>query len=170
MKLFATKVSPIATEVVRTLVSSGAIEVPAPREAERDVEAVLQQYLQAEREVTERARTVLDRAGQGNQDYGRVMRLAADEKGIKVGDEMLDYLLDQLVEMFQYSQNIEEIFVEDVELRRQMAPVFRRHISADSTLDAEVRAQMKHVKEGTRDWDIEYARQVEIAKRKKGLS
>jgi hypothetical protein len=29
---------------------------------------------------------------------------------------------------------------------------------------------MKHMTEGTRDWDIEYARQMEIAKRKRGLA
>jgi hypothetical protein len=39
----------------------------------------------------------------------------------------------------------------------------------DDKLDAEVRAQIRHVKEGTRDWDIEYSRQAEIIKRKRGL-
>ena len=51
-----------------------------------------------------------------------------------------------------------------------MAPIFKRHMGQDDALDAEVRAQLRHVKEGTSDWDVEYGRMVEIVKRKKGLS
>jgi hypothetical protein len=64
---------------------------------------------------------------------------------------------------------VEEIFCEDVELRRKMAPVFKRFMAADADLEAEVRAQLKHVREGTHTWDIEYARVMEATKRKKGL-
>ena len=71
--------------------------------------------------------------------------------------------------MLMHSNNVEEVFVEDVELRRKMAPAFKKHMAADSSLDAEVRAQIKHVREGTRDWEIEYARVLEQVKRKKGL-
>jgi len=170
MKLFATKVQPISTEVVRTLVASGDIETEAPREVERDVTSVLENYLQMEREVNERAKDVMERTGRGQSDYNRMRAMVADEKGIKIGDETLDYLLDQVVEIFHHSANVEEIYCEDVELRRKMAPVFKRHMQADSALDAEVRAQMKNLREGSRDWDIEYQRQMEIAKRKKGLA
>ena len=93
----------------------------------------------------------------------------ADSKGIKVGDETLDYLLDQVVEMFGHSRNVDEIYAQDVELRRKMGPIFKKHMGEDDKLDAEVRAQIRHVKEGTRDWDIEYSRQAEIIKRKRGL-
>ena len=34
---------------------------------------------------------------------------------------------------------------------------------------AEVRAQLRHVREGTRDWEIEYAKVLEQVKRRKGL-
>lgn len=169
MKLFAAKVAPIATEVVRALLSTQGIESEAPREVEKDIEAVLNQYLAVEREVTERAKDLLERTGKGQHEYTRLRTLVATEKGIKVGEDTLDYLLDQVVEMFQHSGNVDEIYAEDVELRRRMAPIFKKHMQADALLDAEVRAQMKHVKEGARDWDVEYARQLEIAKRKKGL-
>jgi hypothetical protein len=98
-----------------------------------------------------------------------VRSLVADEKGIKVGDEALDYLLDQVVEMLMHSNNVDEVFVEDIVLRRTMAPVFKKHMAVDSTLDADVRAQLKHVREGTRDWEIEYAKVLEQVKRRKGL-
>ena len=82
---------------------------------------------------------------------------------------MLDYLLDQVVEMLMHSGNVDEVFVEDVDLRRRMAPSFKKHMAADDGLDAEVRAQLRHLREGTRDWEIEYARVLEQVKRRKGL-
>lgn len=170
MRLFPARVVPIATEVVRVLLAGGDIEAEKPREVELDVESVLKSYLSTEKEVNEKARELLDRSGRGTSDFSRVRAQMADAKGIKVGDEALDYLLDQVVEMFEHSANVDEIFVENVELRRKMAPIFKRHMGQDDELDAEVRAQLRHVKEGTRDWDVEYGRMIEIVKRKKGLS
>jgi hypothetical protein len=169
MRLYSGKVPAIATEVVRALLAAKAIEAASPREVEADVAAVLNQYLNDEREVNERAKDVIERTGKSNSEYQRVRALVADEKGIKVGDEAIDYLLDQVVEMFMHSQNVEEVFVEDVDLRRAMAPSFKKHMAVDSTLDAEVRAQIRHVREGTREWEVEYARVLDQVKRRKGL-
>jgi hypothetical protein len=169
MRLFSGKIPAIATEAVRALLASKDIETESPKEVEADIASVLTQYLADEREVNERAKDVLERTGKPQSEYQRVRALVADEKGIKVGDETLDYLLDQVVEMLMHSNNVEEVFVEDVELRRKMAPAFKKHMAADASLDAEVRAQIKHVREGTRDWEIEYARVLEQVKRKKGL-
>src|SRR6516165_1279055 len=154
MRLYSGKVSPIATEVVRALLAAKDIEAETPKEVEADIAAVLNQYLSDEREVNERAKDVLERTGKPQTEFQRVRSLVADEKGIKVGDETLDYLLDQVVEMLMHSANVDEVYVEDVELRRRMAPVFKKHMAVDSSLDADVRAQLKHVREGTRDWEI----------------
>jgi hypothetical protein len=169
MRLFAGKIPAIATEVVRTLVAAKDVEAERPKEVEGDVAAVLNQYLADEREVNERAKDILERTGKPQADYQRVRALVAEERGIKVGDEMLDYLLDQVVEMLMHSGNVDEVFVEDVDLRRRMAPAFKKHMAADDSLDAEVRAQLRHLREGTRDWEIEYARVLEQVKRRKGL-
>jgi hypothetical protein len=169
MRLYSGKVSAIATEVVRALLASNDIEAERPKEVEADIAAVLNQYLSDEREVNERAKDVLERTGKGQTDFQRVRALVAEEKRIKVGDDSLDYLLDQVVEMLMHSGNVDEVYVEDVDLRRKMAPVFKRHMAADSALDGDVRAQLKHVKEGTREWEIEYARVLEQVKRRKGL-
>lgn len=170
MRLYSGKVSAIATEVVRALLASNDIESAAPKEVEADITAVLNQYLGDERDVNERAKDVLERTGKAQAEYQRVRALVAEEKGIKVGDETLDYLLNQVVEMFGHSKNVDEIYAQDVELRRKMAPIFKKHMGEDDKLDAEIRAQLKHVKEGSRDWDIEYSRMAEIIKRKRGLA
>ena len=170
MRLFAARVTPIATEVVRTLTKAGDIETERPREVELDVESVLKSFLSAEKEVNDKTRELLERTGRGPSDFNRVRTQIAESMGIRVGDEALDYLLDQVVEIFEHSANVDEIFAENVELRRKMAPIFKRHMGEDTELDAEVRAQLKHMREGTRDWDIEYGRMLEIVKRKTGLA
>ena len=169
MRLYSGKIPAISTEVVRTLLAANDIEAESPRQVEADVASVLTQYLGDEREVNDRAKDIIDRAGKPQSEYTRVRQLVADEKGIKVGDEALDYLLDQVVEMLMHSNHVEEVYVEDVELRRKMAVVFKKHMAADSKVDAEVRAQLKHVKEGTRQWEIEYARVLDQVRRIKGL-
>ena len=169
MRLYSGKIPTIATEVVRTLLAGKDIEAERPKEVEADVAAVLNQYLSDEREVNERAKDLLEKTGKPNTEYQRVRALAAEEKGIKVGDETLDYLLDQVVEMLMHSNNVDEVFVEDVELRRRMAPVFKKHMAVDASIDADVRAQIRHVREGTREWEVEYARVLEQVKRRKGV-
>jgi hypothetical protein len=86
-----------------------------------------------------------------------------------VGDESLDYLLDQVVEMLMHSQNVDEVYVADVDLRRRMTPAFKKHMAVDDGLDGDVRAQLKHLREGTSQWEVEYARVLEGIKRRKGL-
>ena len=169
MRLYSGKVPAIATEVVRALLAAKEIEAESPKEVEADVAAVLNQYLNDEREVNERTKELLERTNRGPQEYGRVRVQIAESKGIKVGDEALDYLLDQVVEMLMHSNNVDEVFAADVDLRRRMAPVFKKHMAVDSALDTEVRAQLRHVKEGTREWEVEYARVLEQVKRRKGL-
>jgi hypothetical protein len=169
MRLFSGHVSPIAVEVVRTLTAANDIETEVPKEVTLDVESILKSYLATEREVNDRTRELLERTGRGPNEFSRVRNQIADQKGIKVGDDMLDYLLDQVVEMFHHSANVEEIFAEDVEMRRKMAQIFKKQLAQDAELDSEVRGQLRHMTEGSRTWDVEYARVMEQVKRKKGL-
>jgi hypothetical protein len=170
MRLYSGKVATIATETVRALLAGKDIEAESPKEVEADIAAVLNQYLNDEREVNERAKDVIERTGKSNADYQRVRALVADEKGIKVGDESLDYLLDQVVEMLMHSNNVDEVFVEDHALRRRMRPVLKKYLEMDDALDGEVRGRLRHVQEGTRTWEVEYQRIMDDLQRRKGLT
>ena len=90
MRLYSGKITTIAAEVVRSLVSAEDIEATKPKEVEADIAAVLNQYLSDEREVNERAKDVLQKTGKPQTEYQRVRKLVADEKGIKVGEDTLD--------------------------------------------------------------------------------
>jgi hypothetical protein len=170
MRLYGAKVAPLAQEVVRSLVTAKDIETDEQREVVADIESVLKSYLDTERLVDDKTRELLERTGRGTGDFSKARQQIAEHHGIKVGDEMLDYLLDQVVEMLMHSNHVEEVFAEDVVLRRKMAPIFKRYMGADADLDAEVRGQLKHMREGTSQWDIEYSRVLEATKRKRGLS
>ncbi|HPB97634.1 MAG TPA: DUF507 family protein, partial [Polyangiaceae bacterium] len=83
--------------------------------------------------------------------------------------DTLDYLLDQIVAVLMYSEAVEEVFVEDVDLRRRMAPIFKQEMAVEEQLERETRAQLGHVQEGTRTWEVEYRRVMEEIRRRKGL-
>jgi hypothetical protein len=169
MRLFSSKVPVIAAEVVRKLVAEKDLETESPAEVERDVEAVLNEYLRLEREVTTKTKELMDGRKLPPSEFGRVKKSVAEQRGLKVGDEVIDYLLDQIVEAYLYSNNVEEVFASDLDLRRKMAPILKRHMLVEDELDKEVRGRLKHVEEGTPAWEIEYGKTLELLKRAKGV-
>jgi hypothetical protein len=169
MRLFTSKVPVIAAEVVRKLVAEKDLETEAPSEVERDVEAVLNEYLRLEREVTTKTKELMDGRKLPPSEFGRVKKSVAEQRGLKIGDEIVDYLLDQIVECYLYSNNVEEVFASDLDLRRKMAPILKRHMLVEEELDREVRARIKHVEEGTPAWEIEYSKVLELVKRSKAV-
>ncbi len=170
MKLYAGKINAISSEIVRSLTTANDIEATTPSEVVKDVEAVLKSYLEAEHDVNEKTKDLLARTGRSMDDYGKVRVGVAETNGIKVGDEMLEHLLEQLLLMFGQSPNVDEIFAEDIVLRRKMIAVFKKYLSEDAELDQAIRAQLRHLKEGSPTWDVEYERMAEQMKRKRGLA
>lgn len=169
MRLHAAKVPQIAAEMVQALVKAGDIEAESPDEVRLDIEAVLNQYIRDEQEISDRARDLAAQRGLPPTELGRLRRLVADEKKVKIGDDAIDYLLDQLVEMLMHSNNVDEVFAEDYELRKKMREPLRRQAVEDEELQKEVRAKLKHVEEGSALWEVEYRRMMEDIKRRKGL-
>ncbi len=169
MRLHSAKVPEISSQMVRSLTSAGDIETASPKEVELDVQAVLNQFIADEQDVNDRAKDVLAQRGLPTSDLGRIRKLLADERKIKLGDDAIDYVLDQLVEMLMHSANVEEVFAEDYELRRKLRDPLRKQAAVDQEIDAEVRSKIKHVKEGSAVWEVEYRRMQDDIKRRKGL-
>ena len=169
MRLYKGRIPPIASAVVKALVANNDIETQSPKQVEHDIEAVLKTYLEAERQVNEEARDLMQSRKLAPHELGRIKRLVAERKGIAIGDDTLDYLLDQIVAVLMYSEAVEEVFVEDVDLRRRMAPIFKQEMAVEEQLERETRAQLGHVQEGTRTWEVEYRRVMEEIRRRKGL-
>ena len=169
MRLYQGRVAPIASAIVKALVAEGDIEAESPRDVEQDIEAVLKTYIEDERLVNEEARDMMAKRKLPASQLGRIRKLHAEKKGIGIGDETLDYLLNQIVAMLMYSNSVDEVCVEDVELRRRMAPILKREMALDEEVEKETRARLGHVQEGTRTWEVEYQRVMEDIRRRKGL-
>jgi hypothetical protein len=169
MRLHSAKVPQIAAEMVDSLIKGGDIETESLAEVKADVEAVLNQYIRDEQEVSDKAKDFVAARGMAQTEYTRVKKLMADERKMKIGEDAIDYLLDQLVEMLMHSGNVDEVFAEDYVLRRKMRDPLRKQVGEEQDLQAEVRERLKHVKEGTALWEVEYRRMMEEIKRRKGL-
>ena len=170
MKLYATKIPPIAEEVVRGLSVSGDLEVDKRSEAQLYVEAVLKEYMRLDREVTELAKETLEKRRLDYGQFGQLKRKFAEERGLALGEEAPTWIANQVVEAFMHSPHIDEVFTEEGSLRKKVRELVRRQMQVDDELDAEVRRRIKNLSEGTAAWELEYGRTLDQIKRKHGLS
>lgn len=170
MRLFPGKVSIIAKEICDQLTRDNDIEVTSADEVCLDIEAVLKEYLRLDRELTDRAKDQLETRKLSYAQFGRVKKQVAEERGLGMGEDALQWIADQVIGCLMHSTNVEEVFVEDHDLRRKMAAILRRHMAVDEEVDKETREKIKNLEEGTRTWDIEYQKVMEQIKRKRGLS
>lgn len=170
MRLFSGKITPLSEELVKTLADNHDIECERRKEVVLDLESVFTTYLRLDKEASDKAKDMMTARSLPQSEFPRLRKLTAEQKGIKVGDELLDYLLDQLIEMLMHSNNVDEVFGEDHDLRRRMRPVLKKYLELDEALDGEVRGKLKHVQEGTRTWEVEYQRLMGEIQRRKGLT
>src|SRR5215510_2237904 len=169
MKLYPAKVPVIAGELVRSLVDAGDIEVTEKPEVELDVSAVLKEYIRVDRELTDKAKDVLEQRKLAYGQFGKLKRALADEKEFGLGEEALSWICNQLLETFMHSANVEEVYADDATIRRRVKDVLRKHMAVDEELDAEVRQRIKNLEEGTASWELEYSRVMDQIKQKHGL-
>jgi hypothetical protein len=169
MRLFSGKISTISEEIVRTLSAEGDIECEQPAEVVLDIESVLKEYLRYERSISDEAKNRLETRGLPYAQLGKLRSQVAKEKGAPQADDVLPYLLDQILNILFHSKNVDEIFAEDVELRKKLTVILRKHMEVGGELDEEVRSKIKNLEEGTASFEIEYQRIMGDMKRKKGL-
>lgn len=163
MKIYRKVIPKIAKDVVRSLLANQAIEVEDGRrdEAELDIAGVLVEYLNELDRVSSDAHEALQRHKLPPETLGRVKKSLADSRQVAVGDDALDYVIDRMIEALFNSKNIEEIFAEDVDLRRQVTDSLRKYLGVDEELDREVRGRLKNLREGTSEWEVEYSRLID---------
>ncbi len=172
MKLYRSKIEPLAKDILGTLNAARAIEVAPDRvaEAELDVRAILDQYVRVDTEVLDRAKDLVQQRNLPQTELGRVRRIVAEERKHKIGDDGVDWLIDQIIEGFLVSANVDEVFADDPTLRRHIHDVMRKHLEEDNAIDVEVRGRLKHLQEGTQAWEIEYQRVLQEVRKKRGAA
>jgi len=149
----------------------GDIEVEPMRiaDAEMDLSAIMREYLTNEERVNQATREALERRGYDYSKFNQVKREMADVRGFKMGDEGIEYVINQMIEFLLISRNVEEVFAADNVIRQKVFAVMKKHLDVDDEIDREARARLKHLQEGTSAFDIEYNKTVEQIRRARGL-
>ncbi len=167
MWLSRAKLPALASAIVRPLVDTQLIETDAPQGVQADILAVLEQYLRDEQDISSKARDIAAARGASSTDAGRIKRELAKQQGVGIGDDAIDYLLNQLVEMLMHSGSVEEIFAEDHQLKLVMRTPLRKEQATADQMDETVRKRLKHVEEGSSQWEVEYQRMREEVTRRR---
>jgi len=170
MRIYSSQYKMVASEILRALNQRELIEISDDMvgEAELDIISVIREYNRITRQIRDQAR---DQAYGG--DYGelnRVQRRLARDRGVKLGDEAIGYVVDQIIETLLASPNFEEIYATDRELRVVITPIIQSHSRGkEDELDAMVRSRIQNLEEGSSAWDIEYERMMRTLREKRGL-
>src|SRR6478609_9901428 len=139
MKLYTGKIGSIAQEVIQSMSQAQDIEVNDAHEAQLDVEAVLKEYVRMDRECTDKAKDLLEERKLDYGQFGKLKRALAEEKGFALGEEATSYLATQFLESFMQSRFVEEVYADDVTLRKKTKDLLKKHMMVEEELDAEVR-------------------------------
>ena len=171
MRLYPKVIPIISRECIQVLTQDGDIEVEPMRiaDAEMDLSAIMREYLANEERVNQATREALERRGYDYSKFNQVKREMADVRGFKMGDEGIEYVINQMIEFLLISRNVEEVYAADNVLRQKFFAVMKKHLDVDDEIDKEARSRLKHLQEGTSAFDIEYNKTVEQIRRARGL-
>jgi uncharacterized protein len=171
MRIYPKVIPIVSREIVQKLTADGDIEVEPMRiaDAEMDMSAIMREYLANEERVNQATREALERRGYDASKFNQVKREMADVRGFKMGDEGIEYVINQMIEFLLISRNVEEVYAQDNILRQKIHALMKKHLDVDEEIDKEARARLKHLQEGTSAFDIEYSKTVEQIRRARGL-
>jgi len=171
MRLYPKVIPIISRECIQKLMQDGDLEVEPLRiaDAEMDLSAIMREYLANEERVNQATREALERRGYDYSKFNQVKREMADVRGFKMGDEGIEYVINQMIEFLLISRNIEEVYAADNVIRQKIFAIMKKHLDVDEEIDREARTRLKHLQEGTSAFDIEYNKTIDQIRRARGL-
>ena len=171
MKIYKGRIPMMADEIANKLIEEKAVEVVEEelREFRLDIEAVLKSYVDTDRRIHEEAQDIVSKR---NLDFGSLNRIKheiARKYDFALGDDAIDWITDQLIEVLYHTTHVEEVWSDNNEIRRIARPILLKHTSVDDEVDVEVRKRIKNLTEGSMAWDVKYQQVLEDVRRRKGL-
>src|SRR5436190_16269479 len=133
MRLYPKVIPIISRECIQIMMQDGDIEVEPMRiaDAEMDMSAIMREYLANEERVNQATREALERRGYDFSKFNQVKREMADVRGFKMGDEGIEFAINQMLEFLLISRNIEEVFADDTGMRPKILSVMKKHLDID---------------------------------------
>ena len=171
MRLYPKLVPIIAREVIQKLTQDNDIEVEPIRasDAEMDLSAIMREYLANEERVNQATREALERRGYDSAKFSQVKREMADVRGFQLGDDGIEFVINQMLEFLLVSRNVEEVFSDDQAMRPKILAVMKKHLDVEDEIDREARGRLKHLQEGTGAFESEYQKVIDQIRRARGL-
>ena len=127
MRLYRKIIPKIAREIVRTLHSKAEVEVEDGRmdEAELDLAAVMVEYMNEEERIVAETKETMARRGFSQERFSQVKKSLAEARGFKLGDDGVEYVLDQMQEALFSSKNIAEVYADGMKITETRQQVSR---------------------------------------------
>ena len=171
MKLYRAKIPAIAQQVVDRLITESCIEVrPENREeAERDLAAIMEEYLRRDGELREQIRDHMADQHIQYSEYGRTRKKIADELGHPLGDDVERFLCRQFIENMMISPHVEEVFEEDRVMYKKVMEILKENDVDENEIREEAASRIKNVQEGTVDYELQLQEQMRQVKKRRGL-
>src|ERR1700753_1863073 len=109
VKLYTAQIGTISAESIRTLVADVDIEVSDAHEAQLDIEAILKEYVRLDRELTDKAKDLMEQRNLPYGQFGKLKRSMAEERQFALGDEATAWIANQILESFMASAHVDEV-------------------------------------------------------------
>ena len=171
MKIYKSRIPIIAADVARALIDAEAVEVAEEQKSLfiQDIADVLTSYIETERKIHEEAQDLIANRNVDFSSLGRFKRELAKKCNFGLGDDAIDGLTDHIIDLLYHPENVDEIWADNPQIRKISREVLYRHTQIDDDLDAEVRAKIKNLSEGSVAWDVRYQQVLAELRRRKGL-
>jgi hypothetical protein len=169
MKLYRARVAPIAAATLKALLDDGDIEVNNREEAEKDLVAIMGEYLRRDDELRTRVKDQMARKNLPYGEGGKVRKALAEEMEHPVGDDVFRFLSRQFVENLMISRFVDEVFAEDAVLYKKVMEVLKSFDVDEDALRTEAAEKVKNVQQGTVEYEIALSDAMRDVKKRKGL-
>ncbi len=171
MKLYRTKVQPIAKDVVDLLVRDEDIEVAVDNreEAEKDLSAIMDDYLRRDQDLRNSIRDHMANRNIPYDEYGKTRKQFAEDSAHPTGEEVDKFLARQFIECLLISRFVDEVFSDDKIMFKKILGVLKSHDVDERAIREEAVARIKNVQEGTVDYEIALQNAVKDVKKRRGL-
>jgi len=171
VKIYLKMIPRISERIVRKLSGDGDIEVADDKleEAAMDASSVFRSYVEEEKKINDTVKDQMEKRGLSQKDFMRVKEAVAKDRNFKLGDEGIDFVINQIIELFMMTENVDEVYSEDHVIRKKIFDILKRFLDVDEELDKQARERMKNLEEGTLDWDIAYEKNISQIRQNRGL-
>jgi len=140
-------------EVVKKLLKDKKIIEDEEKRGHDEIQKLTDSYMQKVDQASKtKEKDILEIRGLPYSHLGRTKRQLADQKEFGLGEEGLSWIANQMLEAFMSSRHIDEVFAEDVILRRKIKDICKKHMQVDEAIDQEVRDLISPGRITVRQW------------------